>query len=536
MPALAARLKMCLRFYKGYAASLRLLIPATASALLLTSGCATNPVTGKNEFSLISEKAEIAMGTEHYFPAQQAQGGAYVVDPHIGQYVSKVGNSLARYSHRPNLPYEFVVLNNSVPNAWAMPGGKIAINRGLLLELQSEAELAAVLSHEIVHSAARHSAKAMERAMAMQAMLIGVQAAARDHRDGRWAAAGASATAGMTQLKYSRDAERESDRYGLGYMAAAGYDPRAAVNLQKTFLRLMKGKRSSTFGTLFATHPPSEERIENLEALTSEYPEGGRLGRDEYSRRMAGLHKAAVAYKSYDSGIRALEQGNPQNALNAAAEAIKREKREAIFYGLRGDAQSRANRPKDAIEAFNRAIELHENYFYFHLRKGQLLHAAGRDKEAMTHLNRSIRLLPTADAYYTLGEISKKDGQTPEALEFYRAAAGSNSQAGHFAQLELARMTMPTDPGSYIRTKPGIDRERILVVQIRNTSPLAVRNIVVHSSARSGRWKRQKRSRYAQTLDPGHAVTISTGLGPLPEVDPSRIEVTIEIQSADVVE
>ena len=124
----------------------------------ITAGCATNPVTGKSELVLMSESAEIAIGTKHYRPNQQAEGGLYLMDPELTSYVNQVGARLAAVSDRP-LPYEFVVLNDSIPNAWALPGGKIAINRGLLLALENEAELAAVLGHEIVHAAARHSAK-----------------------------------------------------------------------------------------------------------------------------------------------------------------------------------------------------------------------------------------------------------------------------------------------------------------------------------------------------------------------------------------
>ncbi|MEJ2181579.1 MAG: M48 family metalloprotease, partial [Gammaproteobacteria bacterium] len=105
------------------------------SAVTAFNGCGTNPVTGETEFQLVSEGQEISIGQENYLPSQQSQGGAYVTDPELSRYVNSVGQKLAKVSDRPNLPYEFVVLNNSVPNAWALPGGKIAVNRGLLLEL-----------------------------------------------------------------------------------------------------------------------------------------------------------------------------------------------------------------------------------------------------------------------------------------------------------------------------------------------------------------------------------------------------------------
>ena len=126
--------------------------------IVFLAGCAVNPVTGKNELMLLDETQEITMGATQYEPSQQSQGGRYLSDPDLTRYVSEIGQRLARVADR-SLPYEFVIIDDSTPNAWALPGGKIAVNRGLLTKLNSEAELAAVLSHEIVHAAARHSAK-----------------------------------------------------------------------------------------------------------------------------------------------------------------------------------------------------------------------------------------------------------------------------------------------------------------------------------------------------------------------------------------
>ena len=139
--------------------------------MLSLGGCVVNPVTGKNELGWVSTEAQIDIGRKNYVPAQQMQGGQYKIDPQLTEYVSRIGQRVAAKSPI-DLPWEFVVLNNSVPNAWAMPGGKIAVNRGLLTELGSEAELAAVLGHEVVHAAARHGAKSMERGMLLQGAMV----------------------------------------------------------------------------------------------------------------------------------------------------------------------------------------------------------------------------------------------------------------------------------------------------------------------------------------------------------------------------
>ena len=222
-------------------------VSAILLALLALAGCATNPVTGETELAIVPTSQQIAIGRQQYEPSQQMQGGAYTIDPALTQYVTDVGNRLAAVSDL-DLPYEFEVLNSSVPNAWALPGGKIAINRGLLTELDSEAELAAVLGHEIVHAAAGHGAQAMTRGMIIQGALLAtaVAVSASDYANySNLAIGAASVGAQLVTQKYGRDAERESDRYGMVYMQRAGYDPSAAVDLQETFVRLSQGRSSS---------------------------------------------------------------------------------------------------------------------------------------------------------------------------------------------------------------------------------------------------------------------------------------------------
>src|SRR5918992_4283677 len=131
---------------------------AVAAALLaLVTACATNPVTGKREISLMSEGQEIAIGQENH-PQILREMGQYN-DPELQRYVSDIGLKLAKTSERPNLPWRFTVVDQPVVNAFAVPGGFIYITRGILPFLDSEAELAGVLGHEIGHVTARHSAQ-----------------------------------------------------------------------------------------------------------------------------------------------------------------------------------------------------------------------------------------------------------------------------------------------------------------------------------------------------------------------------------------
>ncbi|MCH8073465.1 MAG: M48 family metallopeptidase, partial [Proteobacteria bacterium] len=241
---------------------------ALATMLLAgVSACAINPVTGQREFTMVSEAQEIQLGTDNYGYMQQAGGGEYDVDPELTEYVRGVGERLVAASQQlsfteRHLPYEFAVLNSSVPNAWALPGGKLAINRGLLTELNSEAELAAVLGHEIVHAAARHSAKQMERSTWLQIGVIGTAILTGDSGYSDLAVGGANVGAQLLSQSYGRNAELQSDEYGMRYMSEAGYDPQGAIALQQTFVRLSEDRATDWLSGLFASHPPSQERVE----------------------------------------------------------------------------------------------------------------------------------------------------------------------------------------------------------------------------------------------------------------------------------
>src|ERR1044072_2096495 len=273
------------------------------------AGCGVNPVTGKQEIQFVSEAQELKLGEQNYAPMRQAEGGDFDVLPEPTAYVNEVGQKLAAVADR-KLPYEFVVLNSAVPSAWALPGGKIAVNRGLLTALQSEAELAAVLGHEIVHAAARHGAKAQERGTLLQVGLAAAQIGAAVSDVGTNVAGlvmqGAGVGAQLVQQKYGSDQELESDHYGMKYMKLAGYAPWGAVTLQETFVRLSQqegAKKQGWLDGLFASHPPSEERVEKKRATAPELGRGGETGADKYTARMKPLRAVEPAYKKYDEGL-----------------------------------------------------------------------------------------------------------------------------------------------------------------------------------------------------------------------------------------
>ncbi len=487
---------------------------AVVFLLILAAGCSVNPVTGEREVVFVSEAQELQLGQENYVPSQQSQGGVYDVDPRLTTYVQRVGNRLAEHAAR-DLPYEFVVLNNSVPNAWALPGGKIAINRGLLTELNSEAELAAVLGHEIVHADARHSAQQMTRGMLSQVLVVATAVATSDSDYGDLAVGGASVGAQLITSRYGRQAELESDRYGMEYMSRAGYDPQGAVDLQETFVRLNEDRRSDWLSGLFASHPPSPERVEANRQTAASLPAGGRMGTDEFRLAMQRTMDTKPAYEVYDEGRQALADDNPEEALALANRAIDLFPDEAHFHALRGDVRLTEENYGWAVTNYTRAIERRDNFFYYYLQRGLAEREEGLTDAAVDDLERSIELLPTAPAHYALGRIAEDRGDIDTALAHYRVLINAGGEYGRVAAERSARLDLPRNPGAYLERRCSVDQSGTLIVAVLNRSQVSVANVTFVVSYTDSAGQAQSREMMMRgIIQPGQGGTISTGLGP----------------------
>jgi predicted Zn-dependent protease len=500
---------------------------AVGVSLVVLTGCVINPVTGDRELALVSAEQEVAIGEQQYAPSQQMQGGDYTLDPALTAYVAGVGQKLAAVSDRA-LPYEFVVLNNSVPNAWALPGGKIAVNRGLLVELQSEAELAAVLGHEIVHAAARHGALAMQRGLLLQGAVLATQVAAQRGEYGGLTVGAASLGAQLLSQRNSRGAELESDLYGMRYMSAAGYDPRAAVTLQETFVRLSEqsGRDSGRLATLFASHPPSAERVATNRATAATLPASGDLGRERYQAATAALRQRLPAYQAYDQGRAALADDRPADAERSAQEALRLLPAEAQIHALLGDIDAEQRRYADAVRHYGDAIDRNNAFFYYHLRKGLAHRELRQWDQARTELEGSVGLLPTADAYYVLGTLAEQRGERQVALEHYERAASSSSEAGQAAQDATVRLDLPTNPGKYIAARGGLDNAGQLVVEVSNPTRVGVADVVVVVRYSDAQGAIREINRTIGQLPAGQSVRLGTGLGPFTSTDQYQVSVS----------
>lgn len=451
-----------------------------AASLAVLAGCVTNPVTGESEFLLVSESWDRSTGESQYGPMTQSYGGELARDPELSAYVAEVGQRVAAQSPNP-LAYEFVVLNDGTPNAWALPGGKIAVNRGLLIELQDEAELAAVLGHEVVHAAARHGAKRYQSGILTQVALMGVAMSASDDDGADLIVGGAVLGASLLTARYGRDHELESDRYGMVYMQRAGYDPEAAVDLQRTFVRLSQGRSSDWLSGLFASHPPSQERVaRNERTLGSLGGPGGERGRERYQAMTAELRAQAEAYAELDRGRRALAEGDVDAAALSARSARERLPEEPRSWTLSGDVAAAYGDAHDATAYYREALRRDHGYFGDHLGLGRMLLASGEQAAAERSLQQANALLPTAGAHLDLGRIAQRRGEPERAIEHFQvAAAAGDSTVGRDAQLRLAHLMLPREPARYFELGTGMDARGRLLLIVENRSPVSDVDLVV---------------------------------------------------------
>ena len=243
------------------------------------SGCATNPVTGKEQLMFMSPKEDIAIGKK-YAPEVEKQLGGKIESEVLTQYINSVGQKVARVSHNPDMKFTYIAVNDDSMNALALPGGYIFITRGMLEKLENESQLAGILAHETLHVTARHSAAAMSQQIGMGLLL----SAAMSQASSQGAATAARLTSQLIGLKYSRDAEKEADRYGMDYMVRAGYSPNGMVET----MQILAKEHSERPVEFFSTHPSPENRVGLLRR---------HIGKRGYDYNYQGLRVAPEQYK-----------------------------------------------------------------------------------------------------------------------------------------------------------------------------------------------------------------------------------------------
>lgn len=278
---------------------------SSLSAMGLATGCAVNPVTGERQLMLVSEDQEVQMDRQ-YSPVQFSADLGVTQDKALNAYIDQTGQKMAAKTHRAHMPYNFHVVNATYVNAYAFPGGSIAVTRGILLSLENEAELAALLGHELGHVNARHSAQQMSKGSVTQAIVGGIAAVAGTQGQiyGDMASQLGQVSAGALLASYSRDNEREADALGMEYMVRSGYNPQGMVGLMDV-LRSLSKHDPSAIELMFATHPMSDERYSTaVETAKTKYQAEKKLPvhRERYMDKTARLRAKKGAIEEIQKG------------------------------------------------------------------------------------------------------------------------------------------------------------------------------------------------------------------------------------------
>jgi predicted Zn-dependent protease len=265
------------------------LIACLTSSIFLFSNCARNPVTGKSQVVLMSEAQEISMG-KAADPQIVAQFGLYQ-DKSLQDYISQKGKQMAAISHRPNINYEFKILDSEVLNAFATPGGYVYFTRGIMAHFNNEAQFAGVLGHETGHITARHSVSQQRNAILGQVGIIA--GAVISPAFGRFAES-ASQGLGLLFLKFGRDAERQADELGVEYSSKIGYDAKEMADFFTTLERKGEGSAGAELPDFLSTHPNPGDRNVTVNKLAVEWKQklnltNAQINRNSYLQRIEGM-------------------------------------------------------------------------------------------------------------------------------------------------------------------------------------------------------------------------------------------------------
>lgn len=299
-----------------------LLLVAMITCMITLTGCSVNPATGQKQLNAISTSQEISMGAQAAPEFTQAYGGP-VPSQTVVSYVTEMGGKLANVCERPDLPWEFTIVDSSVLNAFALPGGKVFLSRGLADKLTNEAQLAGVLGHEIGHVTAQHIGQQMTRAMIIQGIGVGLAVAGDQTDNDTLKVLGVGATAGGTvyMLKFGRDQESQADELGVRYMTRLGYNPIGQVQVMEV-LKAASGASGQL--EILSTHPQPQTRIDRLNNLISEqYPAARSANNDLFKFNVQSYQQRMLnPLKSLPPAKHNAQSANMQHGDDSAVAAL----------------------------------------------------------------------------------------------------------------------------------------------------------------------------------------------------------------------
>jgi predicted Zn-dependent protease len=413
---------------------------AAASSL---AGCATSPVTGERILVGMSEEEEKQVDRQ-VAPHQFSQDMGPVQDEAVNRYVAGLGGRMDDLTQRPNMPYSYRVLNANYINAYTFPGGAMGVTRGIMTELGSEAELAALLGHEMGHVNARHAAQRQGQQMLAQAAVAGlaVAAAATDSSWGGLAALGGQVGASALLASYSRDNEREADALGQDYMVKAGYPASGMTGLHGLLVRESK-QSPSLLETMFATHPMSSERLAEAQRL-AQTKHAASLKADPQRERFmdstASLRRLKPAIDACKNGEAAMARKQLPQAQGDFGRALAAAPRDYPANLLMARCLAAQGRQKDALRYAETARAAYPQEAQAHKLAGVLQLAQKDPAAAVASFEQFDRLLPGDPGIAFLKGVGYEGaGNQRAAAEAYARFLRSGAQ-GKPAEYSMSRL------------------------------------------------------------------------------------------------
>jgi beta-barrel assembly-enhancing protease len=441
------------------------------------------PDMGSPEAAIISHSEERQLG---YMMVQQLrEQNALLEDPEISEYINSIGDRLAAQSTDGAAGFQYFVVKDSAINAFAIPGGFIFVNYGLILATSSESELASVLGHETAHVTQHHIARAIraqsqQSMTTMAAMLAAILLGAVGHAGGQAVEGGIAAAQGLAvqqQINFTRGEEEEADRVGIGYVAGAGFDPQAMASFFEVLSR-KEGLAATYIPPMLVDHPVTTDRIAEARSRAAQFPprkakdsESYALVRERvrvltapgdtdiekvYAARFAqGQHDLATRY---GEALALMADNRPVEAEKILFELTKEHEGLIMLHSALGQAEVKAGQTNDALGTFKHAVRLFPRNVPVTVRYAESLIAAGNAKEAHAVLldlfnnvpptPEQIRLTAnaasaagdTGDAYYYMGEYQIAGGNLQLAAMQYQLALSAPNLTAIQRQRYQARL------------------------------------------------------------------------------------------------
>ncbi|MDW8066730.1 MAG: M48 family metalloprotease [Aquificaceae bacterium] len=375
---------------------------------------------GSTFLNLLPEEKEVEIGKAYVPYAIEEFDGLYP-DKDVQDYVRNLGNLLARGVER-KLPYQFYVVNSSQINAFALPGGPVMITRSLLSRLGSESELAAVLSHELGHINARHHARFLEKQFGLSLLLNLGSFLLGDKPYGRALLQFGQIGAGLLALKFSRDQEREADRYGIVYVYRAGYDPQGMIRVFELFKSMERGGRPPEW---LSTHPLPDSRIAEVKREIERLKPHGSLVTDtqDFQTIKAKLLKTQPSFELFDRGKKAFGDRNYRTALEHFQRALELYPDNYVARAYMAYILATENRLAEAERSSRLALGVMPHVFLTNYVHGYVKFFQRDYQESLQYLQRANQLIPDhASTHYYLGRNYEALGQIAKAIEHYKTA------------------------------------------------------------------------------------------------------------------